>query len=341
MRTLGFALALVTVVTSPGARAEGGDCPASKTAAKPVPSAIGFQSENDLFGSGLDRHYTNGMQVFGVVGSDDVPDWTQGLLNQVPGVDPCEKRVFVLTLGQHMYTPSDKARTVPDTTDRPYAGWLYLSLSASVEDDEKDVLHDVAADVGVVGPASGAGPLQNRWHSVIGAPQVRGWGHQLKNEPGLLLTYQNRRRFDSGWRIGGLDVDASRSWGGAVGNIFTHATVGASARIGQGLDLTRGAPFIRPSVPSAGVVREAGRWGWNLFAGVEGRAVARNIFLDGNSFRSGPSVDKRPLVGDVQMGAEGILPWGRVSFTQILRSREFEGQDDPAWFGSLSLTVFF
>jgi len=55
-----------------------------------------------------------------------------------------------------------------------------------------------------------------------------------------------------------------------------------------------------------------GRGGY-VFAGVEGRAVARDIFLDGNTFQKSPSVDKEPLVGELAVGAALLFPGGRLS----------------------------
>lgn len=64
-------------------------------------------------------------------------------------------------------------------------------------------------------------------------------------------------------------------------------------RLGQRLPLDYGPPRIQPSLPGSGFfVPPQDRFGWYLFAGVEGRAVARNIFLDGNTFRDSRSVDK-------------------------------------------------
>lgn len=335
------AAAALALVAGP---ALGADCPAGRRAPdRALPSLWTLQVENDLFGSGLDRHYTNGMQVSRVLGSDAMPRGVECLANRLPGIDDRDSKAMVVSIGQHMYTPDDKARTVPDPADRPYAGWTYVSLGAMAENSETRVLHDATLDLGVIGPAAGAGEIQNRWHNLIGAPHVYGWGHQLKNEPGLLLTYQARQRLQPVWHPFGLDTDMTYGAGGALGNVFTHAGVSAAFRVGDGLDATYSAPFIRPSPPSAAVVRDARSRDvrWNLFAGVEGRAVARNIFLDGNTWQDSPSVDKRPLVLDVQFGVEVMWDTVRVAFTQIMRSREFDGQDEPTRFGSLSVSFGF
>ena len=40
-----------------------------------------------------------------------------------------------------------------------------------------------------------------------------------------------------------------------------------------------------------------------LYATAEGSAVAHNLFLDGNTFRDSPSVDRQPWVGGGELGA--------------------------------------
>ena len=70
-----------------------------------------------------------------------------------------------------------------------------------------------------------------------------------------------------------------------------------------------------------------GDFGIYGFVGAQGRAVARNIFLDGNSFRSSPSVDKEPLVADLQAGVSLFwLSGTRLDVSVMHRTEEFEGQ---------------
>ena len=65
-------------------------------------------------------------------------------------------------------------------------------------------------------------------------------------------------------------------------------------------------------------------------AGSRPEGVGRNIFLDGNSFRTSPSVSKKNLVGDVQAGFSVL--WSkslRLDVTVALRTEEFHGQRTP------------
>jgi hypothetical protein len=80
-------------------------------------------------------------------------------------------------------------------------------------------------------------------------------------------------------------------------------------------------------------------FGWYLFTGAEGRAVARNIFLDGNTFRDSRSVEKKLFVGDLQFGIAFTWSNVRLSYTHVLRTREFKIQDERDDFGALSLSI--
>lgn len=305
------------------------------------PDAFTLQVENDLFGDGSDGHYTQGMRVSWLPSPDKVPDWVRDGALLVPGIDAKDRLTFVFAVGQNMYTPEDIELSTPDPTDRPYAGWLYATLGVAVEDAQSNLLHNLALDLGVVGPLSLAGPTQKIWHKLIDTRTPRGWDHQLKNEPGLVLTYEARMRQSLTTTVEGIQVDVTPKAGVALGNVFTYGAVGASLRVGQNLDLDYGPPFIRPSLPGAGLVKRRDEWGWYLFAGIEGRAVARNIFLDGNTFADSPSVERIPFIGDLQFGIAATMGSVRLSFTQILRTKEFEGQRGGDHYGSIALTYLF
>ena len=70
-----------------------------------------------------------------------------------------------------------------------------------------------------------------------------------------------------------------------------------------------------------------------------GPGVARNIFLDGNTFRDSRSVDREPLVADIQAGV--ALTWRkyRFSYTHVRRTREFRTQKGSDNFGAVSFSM--
>jgi lipid A 3-O-deacylase len=104
-------------------------------------------------------------------------------------------------------------------------------------------------------------------------------------------------------------------------------------RIGKGLGADYGPVRVRPALSGTDYF-DAERLdegqGYYFFAGTQGRVVGRNIFLDGNSFRTSASVSKKNLVGDAQAGFSVLLSKSlRLDISVALRTEEFHGQRTP------------
>jgi hypothetical protein len=304
-------------------------------------AVVNAQSENDLFGNGDDRHYTNGLKFSIFYPADVQLRPVSGAAARIPFFEPGTNLRFSLGIGQNIYTPDDITRKFPDPRDRPYAGWLYGSVGMTSE-HEDGLLEILELDLGIVGPESFAEDVQTTWHEWIDTTRPEGWAHQLKNEPGIVLFYERKRRAKPHNFTSWLQADFTPHSGLALGNVFTYAAVGATVRIGDGLPTDFGPPRIRPSLPGSGFFDPKGRtYSWYIFAGVEGRAVARNIFLDGNTFTDSASVDRKVLVGDAQLGIVVTIRQVRLAYTQIFRTREFDNQREADNFGALSLSYAF
>lgn len=303
--------------------------------------AFTIQWENDRIAD-TDRHYSNGARIAWV--SRENPAWVRDIFDRIDlvGVIPDDRVGFAL--GHSIFTPEDTATSELVTDDRPYAGWFYGAISVHEETDSTgpgpDVRTTFELDVGIVGPWAFARQVQNGFHDIIGVSRSNGWGHQLENEPGVMLVGERRWRYEiAGGR--GIQVDAIPSLGGSLGNVMTFASAGGMLRFGQDLDVDFGPPLIRPSLSGLDTLERRARVSWYLFAGIQGRAVARDIFLDGNTFSDSHSVDKKPFVGDFQLGAAIVYEGVRFAVTQVFRTREFDGQRQADRFGSASLTFSF
>lgn len=299
---------------------------------------LSFVLENDLFYN-TDRNYTNGVRAAWLSAPGKAPEWALRAARRFP-LFPEDGTVRTsYAIGQNMYTPEDIEIPNPPRDDQPYAGWLYGSIGLNAETGRR--LDQLELTLGMVGPASRAEQTQKFVHEITDSPKPRGWDTQLKNEPGVILTYQRSwRRFIEETALGNT-FDITPHAGGAIGNVFTYANAGLTLRLGRRLPHDYGPPRIQPSLPGSGFFVPQNGFGWYLFAGVEGRAVARNIFLDGNTFRDSRSVDKEPLVGDLQFGF--ALTWSdvRLGYTHVLRTREFKTQGKTGEFGAVSLSIQF
>ncbi|WP_429913148.1 lipid A deacylase LpxR family protein [Govanella unica] len=322
-----------------------------------------LQIENDMFASDDDRHYTNGLRLSYLTkaepcetGRHCLTGALRKMSSLVPGFGRGEERRVSYAIGQNMYTPTDISNPNLIANDRPYAGWLYAGFGFVTRDSYRrspdktfNKIDNFELNIGMVGPWSAAELTQKTWHKLFNFDPPRGWEHQLGNEPGLVLTYERVWQYKRKARlIPGLETEFAPAIGAAVGNIYTHAAAGARIRIGANLPDDYGPPRIRPSLPGSDYFTPKNhKFGFYAFAGVEGRAVARNIFLDGNTFRHSHSVHKKPFVADLQLGLaligpdRGLLPPFRLSYTHILRSKEFDGQQSTDQFGSINLSFNF
>lgn len=295
--------------------------------------------ENDSMAN-ADRHYTNGVHLSWLSASGGVPRFANQAAAWVPFLlAPDGKRRIGFNIGQSMFTPNDITIFEPQPGERPYAGWLYGGVALLSETPTR--LDTLELDVGVVGPAAHAEDTQKLVHRLLHGTRPEGWDNQLENEPGVALIFERKWRYDIVGSRDGFGIDATPLVGATLGNVFTYGAGGLAIRIGENLGSDFGPPRVRPSLPGSDFFDLEDRFGWYLFAGAEGRAVARNIFLDGNTFSDSADIDKLPFVGDFYFGFAVMFRSVRLTFSHVTRTREFRGQSAPDKFGALGLSVKF
>lgn len=304
---------------------------------------VTLNSENDLFGSGADRNYTNGLQLTYFDLGAEMPDFIHTIDDLVPTFSVNSTTSIAYTLGHNLYTPRSISRVTQDPNDRPWAAYLYGS--ATLTSITRNHVDSVEATIGVVGPLAMGKFIQTQWHEHISnSPRPRGWGNQLDNEPGVTLAWE--RHFPGRMQIDtlGWTATAVPYVGATVGNIYTYANTGFSLRLSPFAGRWQDIPVrVRPAMGGTGAfIVPEDTFGWYLFGGVDGRAVARNIFLDGNTFSDSHSVDKKNFVADINGGLAVTYGATRLSYTMVYRTKEFETQQqDGDLFGTISLAYRF
>ncbi len=293
--------------------------------------------ENDLVVR-TDRDYTSGVKASWITAPENTPLWAKAFATQIPLFSNWSTVRTEYALQQVIFTPQRTTLVTPDPRDRPYAGWLNASFALLGENGP--LLDQLAVSVGVVGPASLAQESQKLIHDLYRQPSPNGWAHQLRNEPTLQLRYQRSWRALAAYSFDGdYGLDVTPHAGFMLGNVYTFANAGITFRLGKDLQQDFGPPRIGPNVSGSGYFVPRKTLGWYLFAGLEARAMARNIFLDGSTFEASPHVSKRPFVGDLQAGFAVTLDQIRLSYTQVWRTKEFYGQSRADQFGALTLSV--
>ena len=303
---------------------------------------VSLSIENDSIGGGTDRFYTSGVRFTWFNVNTPVPVALDELAEAIPTFDINETTSTFFTLGQNIYTPEDIRIRTDQPDDRPWAAFLYGSIGlATFEDNHLDELE---LTLGVVGPEALGEQTQKFIHRHITNSAIpQGWQNQLDFEPGLILSAQ--RRWPGAWAasISDYRLRVDPSVNVSLGNIYTYAGTGLSFTFGPYQSRFQDTPpRVRPAMPGSGYFETPDQgWSWFAFAGIDGRAVARNIFLDGNTFSDSPSVDKKTFVGDATAGIAFTLGDYRLSYSINGRSKEFDGQDGNSVFGALTLSTRF
>jgi hypothetical protein len=302
---------------------------AAPTSAQSV-RTFSMRADNDAFDFWMlpwnrpDREYTSGVHL--TYDGGDAPWWARRLLAGPPcTIESRACRTSRLEIGQDIYTPLVAAGDTAAGTDRPNAGWLYLAETArSLTVDRSD---ELTISVGVTGPPSLARLTQHIAHDMGPAyNRATDWSRQIGFEPGFIARFEHDARFATPANVP-LGAEFVPGIGASVGNVITSADVGARIRFGWRMSH----PWLPPS-------RDIG---FDVLAGASARAVARDMFLDGNTFRDGPRVGHEPLLESGELGFEFHARGIAIGYRAASDSRAFRA--GPKWhpwgsmFGSITL----
>jgi lipid A 3-O-deacylase len=287
-----------------------------------APVAWNVTFENDKWGAGTDRHYTHGTHV--TRRSAQTPSWLRRAAAPLRCIACAGPRAFEVRFGQEIYTPENtwSAELVAD--DRPYAGWSYGEIALQGErpatGGRRVGFDELALELGVVGPASLADRTQELLHREKKVEMPQGWGHQLENEIGAVVSYTRGVRFPLGRGGNGFGFDAAPYGVAALGTVRSALGGGVRFRSGRNLAGSQAS-------------------GWHMFVDLSTAWVARNLLLDGNSGGASHSVQREPVVTRVAAGLEYRGERFRLNLARERRSAEFVGQRGPDEYGSVGFAV--
>ncbi len=305
--------------------------------------------ENDSILLDDDRYYTQGAQFTWLspsIGADtgfyEPFEWMSGgVMAPFNSGGQWRRRHYEILLGQQIFTPEATHLANPPDDDRPYGGWLYAGIGMIQDTDHRELDH-LEIVGGIIGEHSMGRNAQNDWHQFIGVDEAQGWDHQIHSEPGIMISYERKWRFNQPlfW---GQEIEAIPELGATVGNVMTYGETGIALRFGQGLKADYGQQRMRPATSGTSYFNSEAMtspFGYYIYVAAQGRAVGRNIFLDGSTVGESRSVDKKPLVGDLSAGV--ALFWTdnfRMDASATYRTKEFEGQDgDRVIFGGFNIS---
>ena len=314
-----------------------------------------------------DEFYTQGLQLSFRMRPDRQPDWLSAamerlclrLTNNSGRDDSVLTGAGSFFFGQHFFTPGNITIPTLIEDDRAYAAWLYLGTRLEVAQKFRDthkglkgLFHTYELQIGTLGPNAQGEWVQRRWHTIVPAPDPKGWDNQLPNELGAQARYTVRASIKN-WpgqeRIGGWQLQGTLDGDLNLGTVLDSIGIGTTWRFGRnlgdpvalGLSPTKALDtMVRAAFDSSSYVetnlRRARYVAANqphcipaialyecyVFAAISGRVVGYNAFLDGTPIHGGHSVDREPFTYDYSIGAR--FGWRRLQldYSVIWASRE-------------------
>lgn len=150
----------------------------------PIKYEVQIKSDNDFFIPSLnqDQYYTYGQKFMfrkQIDSNDEFLMTFDRLFKMRSGA-----HILTIELGQEAYTPGNPNAADYHQFDRPFAGWLYVSPSVSFIDKHRIIT--IGTDLGLLGPVSYSGKVQNYFHRRISHDkELSGWDYQIPNVLGI------------------------------------------------------------------------------------------------------------------------------------------------------------
>jgi hypothetical protein len=129
-----------------------------------------------------DKYYTYGLKFY----YRKRLDFTTGIFHDLDRLFKTQggSKILEIELGQEAYTPGNFKDHEYYDYDRPFAGRLYLGAVLTFTRDFK--IFRLGSEIGILGPYSAAGKVQNYFHEHISHDDVlEGWKYQVENNPDI------------------------------------------------------------------------------------------------------------------------------------------------------------
>ena len=299
-----------------------------------------FYFENDFFLT-TDSQYTSGEKFNWLFHVDNQSNPLYNLLF----IDYGNYDAYVsFSLVNQIYTPVDLNQTEPIVDDRPYAGWTYFEYGIHKSSSEN--LRSLYLRVGMIGPASKSEQIQKGIHKLSGSDTPKGWDNQLESELGINLVYFHKWRFIPE-KIGVFERSIIPFVEVDLGNVSTKVTAGVSMRFGYniardfGISTVDSGGEVGVSVKNERMNVKKRDWSFSFNLSGYGSAIARDIFLDGNTFKDSHSIDKENLVAYVGFGFTARYKNLMSDFILTKSTPKFKGEETNHTVGTLILSWLY
>ncbi len=283
--------------------------------------------ENDMFGTFTDSQYSSGEKFSTLF---HVKEPTNFMYDFLYAGDKEYDIFTTISIGNQIYTPDDLTATELQENQRPYGGWTYLEMG--MHKSTSDTLNSLQLKVGMIGPSSHSEEIQTVIHELVNAGLPMGWDHQLDDELGVNFTYSYKLRYSPKPVMGWVE-SAFIPYGEVdLGNVSTQASLGMFMRVGYNIPQDFGLSTLdnagEANIPVYGKSRVNIEKDWSVSfnLALSGSAVARDIFLDGNTFSDSHSIEKNNFVAYLATGISVRYKSLMVDFMNTTNTAKYDGE---------------
>ncbi len=241
---------------------------------------------------------------------------------------------YFVSISQEIYTPKDKIQNAGHN-DYPYSGSLYLSLGIN---QRRDVTFErLWLDIGIVGKHSFAEQVQDSVHSSINAEnnQALPWNSQVGDEFIINLHYSYSGKVplvDN--NIAGIHLIPTGQL--SLGNASTFFDINMRLKIGHNLNASFGIPKVNFGPDFTGVI--SNDFSLYVYGGAGCRFVARNIYIQGNSWEHPYRHKIIPVVYYFESGICLAYKGFELAYGITYKGKEFYKQADEHLYGTIMIS---
>ena len=308
-----------------------------------------FQMYNDFF-AGSDQHFTNGIAISWLDDTFSGDDTTHisaysnavvALVNYIPfrEIQKTKRYNAGASVSQIIATPINTKVSYPQYDDIPYAG--YLAVGIYLFEWTSTNFFESRAELGVIGKESGAGLVQNAFHSIIGNDSSKGWKTQLGTKIVINTLF---RHGEITWQsdFNGFDMDWFNHYGAQIGNFTTDLFSGTMFRIGKNYvkNFNVHYPYLREEATLLQLTTKHKGFGWSYSIGLNGEVLIYSHILDEAKNR-GYNTDKKNLNASIYMGVDIFYDAHKVTYFYQSQSQYTYQQDKPDTFGGFMYSYTF
>lgn len=262
---------------------------------------IQIEADNDAFTGDIyaDKYYSQGSY-----GRYRVVD-TTGFM----------KKIKSIALNHRIYTPQYIWQTDVEDFDRPYAG--QLSVTGSLSYYDKRSAREVGLELGMMGKASLAEPIQKGWHKTFGMGRPEGWAYQINNSPIINGYFKYAHLLV---RAGNVQILSESN--AAAGTAFVYGRQDVVIRLGKFKDLDQSVQYGA----NLGTKKKKSKQTQEtiLFGAFGPECVLYNSTIEGNALGK-PSVHTEERVPWVWQGRAGAMfAWSSFDLAVIYYFRSVE-----------------